>query len=800
MKKLYLLTFLILSFHLSFSQQLNTTVIENKYIDYFLLDYETFYTQTNKKVFFVNEELWFKTYIYNIKTQKPYISTTNVYVSIFDENGTLIKKKVFHAKGGMTHGDFLIDDSYPSGNYTLKTTSNWSRNFNEDNNHYQQFKVIGKVAEGKTSKVKVEYDFQLLPEQGYFLNDAQNTIGFKLINNLGKSVRIKKGEVIDELNNILTTFKGNLFGLGKFKLNIELHKKYSVRIELDNGETITKNIENIKQEGVALSVDNSHNDFVKIKLTTNQATLNKINDLTYYLSIHRDGNIGTMDIQFKKEQLEYEISIPKKLLLPAINIITLFTNENKPIAERIIFNNANTPIKELEVKQINYKQDSSLVRITTNNIKSNLSVSVLPAENFSNEIKTNLFSTFLLSPYVNGNIENPSYYFKNINPKKLYNLDLLLLTQGWSKFSWSNIFNKTPKVTYAFETGFQIKGKLNNYTFKKGDEIILLSKDNLIQLNQKLDTTEYFSFDNLYLGDSTQINFSIKDRKGKFSKPIAYYNIYPTFSNEFSNPIPKKLFDIKSSLNNKFHHDFIIDTENLLDTVVLKTITKTPSKKMKNFVTGAALGKRISFEDIPIKRTPITDYIRKNGFEVINTGHSVRIISKHGGTNWTSSFSPKLFIDNVEYNVSQQINRGIPSSGPSISGSNDSKPLASLTLDDVEEMFISHHGNLVASPGGVIYIFTKQKINHKRTNSFDKSIIKFGYSQQKEYYSPLYGSKQNETFTKYGVIDWIPNIKSNNNGEFSFKLPNSYKNVKFYIEGMGEDGSLFSTIKTIDLE
>jgi len=49
----------------------------------------------------------------------------------------------------------------------------------------------------------------------------------------------------------------------------------------------------------------------------------------------------------------------------------------------------------------------------------------------------NSFSSTYLKPYIKDFIENPSYYFKNNKVNTRQNLDLLLITQGWSKYNWT---------------------------------------------------------------------------------------------------------------------------------------------------------------------------------------------------------------------------------------------------------------------------------------------------------------------------------------------------------------------------
>jgi len=100
---------ILLNLYLTQLSSQNTSIdnFVNKVDDYFHLDHETFYTQLNKTTYFKNEEIWFKTYVYNTKTQLPFISSTNIYTELYDENGKLIIKKIYAANNGMTNGSFI---------------------------------------------------------------------------------------------------------------------------------------------------------------------------------------------------------------------------------------------------------------------------------------------------------------------------------------------------------------------------------------------------------------------------------------------------------------------------------------------------------------------------------------------------------------------------------------------------------------------------------------------------------------------------------------------------------------------
>ena len=81
------------------------------------------------------------------------------------------------------------------------------------------------------------------------------------------------------------------------------------------------------------------------------------------------------------------------------------------------------------------------------------------------------------------------------------------------------------------------------------------------------------------------------------------------------------------------------------------------------------------------------------------------------------------------------------------------------------------------------------------------STIEFGFSKPDEYYAPYYNKTKRRLFTEIGVLHWIPNLIANKYGIFSFKIPNYfYDSINLYINGMADDGSLFSKVETIKIK
>ena len=784
MKKKLLLHFVFLFAFTNVYSQDNFTIekVGENYQDYFALRPENIFSHINKTIFFKDETLWFKTYIYDTKNQKPYKSTTNVYVSIYNIKGILVIKKLYYAQNGQTHGDFKIDDRFPPGVYFLKVSTNWMNNFNEDHSYIQNFEILGKKDDSNNKLLdEITYDFQLLPEGGYLVNNVENSIGFKIINNNGEGVKIIKGELFDNFNNKLTSFKSNSFGLGKFKAHLDNKKQYKVKLTLMDETIIYNPIIEIKQKGITLNTENTRNDILMISLNTNAKTLPLLLDKAYFILIHRDGLINKIKIKFKRNQLNYIFTIPKKTLLSGINILTLFNDENQPIAERMIFNNLKLPVKSITISNIIREKDSSTIILKTipsDTIHKSISISVLPSltQSYSKENST-IKSTFFLSSYLKGHIENPRYYFRNNDRKTFYDLDLLLMTQGWSKYSWKNIFYKPHYARYEFETGFLITGKINNLDHKKDNSIILLSKANGISIESILENDNAFSINNIFLADSSDINFVLKNKNNKLSYPNIYYTISPKFKVDSINTstlfkTSNNNLSIINNIDKLFYENPV-----LLDTVLIRK--KLKPKEPKNTPNRGNFGARyIDFSTGQYNPVTLaTNVLRNHGYEVIHGSgfEDVRIFLRRTGKR------PLIIVDNRRLD--------------------DFAELSNLQVSQVEEMFVSTIGNKYGSEGagGVINIYTKRgHFGSKSKMVYNSYNISFGFTIPKEYYTPLYNKTLEDVFTKYGVLNWLPNLTENKKGEIKFKIPNYQNgNINLYIEGMCNDGSLISTIEQV---
>lgn len=781
-KKIFTFCILVICSTYGIAQNPEFDFVENTYLDYFKLQPETIYTQVNKSKFLRLEELWFKSYIYNTQTQKPYLTTSNVYASVYDADGILIEKKIYYAENGVANGNFDLKENYAPGIYFLKVSTNWMKNFNESHYSLQQFEVVGTASGSENSaESQQKQDFQLLPEGGHLLQNTQNSIGFKATDVNGDPLITTSGKVLDGKGNTISTFKSNEFGIGKFSVLIAENESYSVEATLDDASVISQNIPKADITGLALSVNTLNQNTLFVSIKTNERTLPYLLNKPHYLLIHRDGLLKKIDIQFQADTFQYTIAVPKKYLYSGMNILTIFNEKNQAILERLVFHKTENLTHDISLLGKNIGSDSTQIRLTlnkNNNLKKFISVSVLPASTDSYDTNNTITSAFLLQPYIKGFIDNPQAYFKDNDRKTNYNLDLLLLTQGWSRYEWNTIFYSPQIAKYNFEAGFQLQGKINEVNANDYKEIVLFSANNELMLSTEVKDS-YFSFENLSLMDSSVVSISAKNKRGKLMTPRVYYNVYPTFELDSLNTenLVKKPLTIISK-NDDFIYD---DSITQLDTIMFKI--KKESRQEKFMINGGVNNRSVDLKTVYSFSTRILDVIRSNGFDVLESGISINILSRRS-SNLQGRLNPNVYLDGII--VSDQL-----------------ELIQYLTVAEVEKLFVARTGYGIDGAGGTINIFTKNggrsKSNPK--GKFSSNTIKIGYSMPKIYYAPMYNSSKRKAFAKLGVLNWIPSVTPNKNGEFIFNIPNYfYDAVNVYIEGMCEDGSLISKVETIQLK
>jgi len=786
--KLFLFINLLFIKTFSFAQKQKSNLIINNFQDYASEYRELAYSQLNKSTYIKGETLGFCSYIIDKAKKTPSLLTKNLYCVITDENNQIIKSKLIKVNRGIAYNSFEIDSLFSSGKYTFKAYTNWMKNFDEPNAFIESFKVIDpeKKSYLKRSTLSNSIDAQFLPEGGHFVNNIKTKVGVTIKDNNGYGIPNVVGEVYDSNNTSIATFKTNFVGICNFSLLPKTKQNYIVKItHLDKEYKHT--ITGAKSKGVSIKLSQVNNK-VLVELNTNQETLKNIKNKPFKLIIHNGDIIKEGVVKFNKTG--FIKIIDQKNLLPGINIFTLFDENNNPILERLFFNYKGIETLSLEEAKFSRKEDSLQINIpfsqpsynTKNDL--HLSVSVLPKETKAYQKNHNIISYTHLQPYVKGYVENAEYYFTNINRKKKYHLDNLLLTQGWSSYDWNSIFENNTSSRFAFENGITIKVNKNN--INNSEFFISPLKLNNPSIINIQENKKYFIEDGLYPLEEESLKLSVLNKKGKLIKPNLYVqfspNKIPLINNYLKTSLPPKnsyySYEFKTS---PFSYSKLDEYQNLDEAIINVNLRQQKIDKIQSKNWGDIYLIDDSHRRFNLRLSNyITSYVM--GFTVTEYMGQF-ILSKSSGKSSFSSAPPTVYLDDV------------------IQSNLDF--LHHFSMDDIDYMVANRHGfgEGMRGSNGVLKIYTRKTSNIKRkidnNRKFDFPLT---FSSNKKFYTPKYTTYNTSFYKEYGVIDWIPNVMLDNEGNLSFKIHNpANTNILLFIEGITQDGKYITTTKTLNI-
>lgn len=729
---------------------LNNSKTINAYQEYFKGSRESLYLHLNKSSYLKGENLWFQGYAYNRQIKNLDSLTRNVKIGVYDKFGKLIDKRLFLSHNGTFRGQLEIDSTFTEGKYFLKAETNYMKNFKEDNSHIQIFEIIGSEQKSERQNVS-SYDFQILPEGGQSVYGCNGILGVKIINN--KGIGIKYQAVLLENDIPLIEFESNKFGHSKIEYLPKENNNYSISAKLPNGNTIKKSILDIKKNGLVLNVKSNIKDKLLININSNFPEDFDLENAKINIFIHQEGRFIEIPIQIERRLSKILKSIKKETLFDGVNTITLFI-DNKPVAERLIFKRENRDQldEKLNAEVVpDVNPDSLDLKLGFNRFKkdSKLSISILPENTLSYVKNQNISTAFLLDPFINGYIEDKTYYFSNPDRRVDYDLDLLLMIQGWSKYKWKNIFYHKINTLYERKDGLAHFISINERMPNRVEKFMIYeTHNNSMQFFDPKDKKR-FKLENRYPLKGEEIKFSYLTKKKESIRPnlvvstplnleLDSLNTHPNIINSISN-LRKVKPEFKTE---RFYQNF--KAEEMLDEVIVNAVSKKMEDRIKRYGKFYA-GDVEEVDQELVKNNPTLEiYLNKRGYIFVeprdqpfyikrNTSRASSLPTNFGSSAENNTGAPTIFLDGKQLNINSHI------------------LLKNRFLSDFEEILIDRSGfkGLGLNKGGVIMFMSRETpLNEKdeKNQPYFSHKVKNGFEKPKEFYMPKYAFYKTEEF------------------------------------------------------
>lgn len=631
------------------------------------------------------------------------------------------------------------------------------------------------------------FEVSFLPEGGHIPLGKRCRMAFKALNSEGLSEDIS-GIVVNEKGDTISNFESRHKGMGFFLFqSSNLTDKYYAICKNAKGMEKRYELPTGSSNTIALQVQQQkERTYISVNKSADVSE-----DKPLYLILQCRGVVlSATQWDYTKEF----IMLTKDVLPSGVIQILLADSDMKPISERLIFNvnDKNLANISFSTDKKNYdrreKVNASLNLSGTEGKPSlaNFSISITDDNDVKPDSCMNILSSLLLTSELKGYIESPAYYFTDVKVETVAYLDLLMMTQGWSRYDVSKILKGEYEMPKSYlELGPEISGIVKGGILMNRPSanypVTLLSPQGGIFETTITDNNGRFRFNGFELPDSilyvvqgqtkkggSRVELILDNEtfpKGRFSVPFSPLNDYGQFGNYLQKA------DQQFVLANGMRMIYLKDVE----------VTAKPIVKQGKSAYSSPFNPRFTLEEIENMHATTVQQILSRFAGVMIIGNKISI--RGGGT-------PLILIDGLEVDVDY---------------------IDGMPVEDIDEIEIIKDGTAAIfgtrGGNGVIMIATKRgEINTRSKPVFNiKTLTPLGYQTAKEFYSPQYETQQqrdSSTPDLRSTIYWNPSVKTSEAGDsnVSFYTSDASTTYSVVIEGVTADGLLIHAVEKISRE
>lgn len=454
---------------------------------------EKAYLHFDNTSYYTGDTIWFKAYVTIAENNVLSNLSRPLYVELLDQAGNITDKQIVKIVKGTGVGQMVLRKDMLSGYYEIRAYTKWMLGFTEPNYFSRIFPIyklsisdnlvrnITNYDLSQSMKKRPEMDMEdfslrFFPESGSLIEGVMSRVAFK-----GESRKKLNpdftGCIYSHDGEILTNIQSSHNGMGDFYY-IPSKEPATAKIQYD-GKEYTFELPESHPVGYTMKVINA-NGALDIYVRCGKDTPT---DTVAVFIAHQGRPYTYKTINFSDVN-EDHLMVRTSNLPKGVVQITLINHKGHVLCERFVYLYPRHEIRiSVEGKnkvyapyeRVNCKL--TMKDIKGNPIKGNLSVSIMDAlRSDYSKYDNNIFTDLLFTSDLKGYIQNPGYYFTDITPKKIRELDILMLIHAWRKYDMENITGKHPfSISCLPEQNLEIRGKVTSTIFKKPLENIELS-------------------------------------------------------------------------------------------------------------------------------------------------------------------------------------------------------------------------------------------------------------------------------------------------------------------------------------
>lgn len=639
-------------------------------------------------------------------------------------------------------------------------------------------------------------DIQFFPEGGDLIEGINGKVAFKAIREDGLGISVK-GDIVDDSGKSMAVLQSQHQGMGVFSFMPEKGKSYKANLQFSNGIKSTVSLPVVKSSGIILSADASRKENLVLKVISNPAFHTANQGKNFYI-VARSKGVICYAAQTILSSESFAANIPLSKFPGGIVELTLFSANGEPLTERLVFVNPAAPVSlsvSTDKKVYAARQPVKMAveaKVQNVPVEGNFSITVINESKvpFNEDQETTILTSFLLSSELRGYIEKPNYYFNHLNEKRLADLDLLMLTQGYRKFSYKDILaDRKPVINFLPEQGTSYSGMLrssNGLPVSRGTLKMVVPKSRFFA-ETITNAKGEFKFENVIIPDSAEVTISARSAAAGRNMMISLNgSAFPAINKNVN--APDEILNLDSILSPYLQNSkkqYKLSSQLLQEVVIKSTVLRKSSHQDYPALAGLSM-----------QADHVIDASRLQGCSVL--------LNCLKGTLSGLTFVDDNFYVTRVYNSGLKVPVQIFFNGMAV----DVSYLSGILPSEVEsiEVFLKDELGLVNrtyNTNGVLVINSRKTSKKPVTAEQLKllfppdNVLTFnplGYLKVREFYTPKYNSGATRTAGNdlRTTVYWNPKVFTDKSGKSSFEFYNgdlkgSYKAI---VEGTDINGNL----------
>nr|WP_294943541.1 TonB-dependent receptor plug domain-containing protein [uncultured Mucilaginibacter sp.] len=760
---------------------------------------EKAYLHFDKPYYAAGDTIYFKAYV--LAGEKNALSPLSgvLYADLISPEDKVAKAIKLQVIDGLAWGDITLPDSLPGGNYRIRAYTKLMQNYGSEL-FFDRVIPIGAIikipvakATKSTAVAATRPDMQFFPEGGGMVAGVASKIAFKAIIPGGGGINVN-GTIFNNSNKPVAKFASAHLGMGAFTITPVAGETYRTELVYGNGTKASIALPAANTDGVAVAVFDSTSK-ISVHINPSKSFYEQSKGQPLGLFIYSGGRLTTVSDVMDGTDMRFDIQ--KSGLHSGITQITLLSAKGEPLCERLVFINKDDKLdlslstdkkvyRQREKVKVSFHVDDTGFEA----LPAHFSVAVIDRSKVlvDEDKEENILTYLLLTSCLKGNIEEPGYYFNKPDAKKRAELDLVMLTHGYRRFTWKALANNdVPPPTIAAEKNLSIAGTAKSLWGKPIDNgvITLIPQAGGNLLSEKTDKSGTFNFSNLVFFDSTRFVLNAVNAKGKNNTQLMY-------KRELTPPVdPVQYFAGTDTSSAGIIQAYLQNSKNRHNDYLKYN---GPGKQLKEVVIRSV--KKAAYRTQSLAGAGNADVLIKG--EDLHSGFlALTLTGRIGGVYFAAADQPDGGVPKMQIGsgpmlvVVDGVQRA-PLPGKPV-GINDINP------DDVETIEVLKYASAaiygMSGGNGVIVITTKQGVGRDPKDIQSRGILPItinGFYKAREFYAPRYDFVNNHTRPDLrSTIHWLAEISPDKNGNASFDFYNAdgVGQYQIIIEGINNVGT-----------